>query len=220
MSDDLFDEPSPMDPTGPMIPVLEHVDLGRAGTIPEFWTWCHEHAEQLRAFRQQRDTSSLVTWADGVARNEVYALYEIRRQCRGYLEAFGAQEVLQEFPGPDEGLMLRPLVAAVEKMLNAARAWCRRQPAMRAEANRPAPPESGGDGLLDSQATMGYGELAQLYAVPKEALRLRLNRWREANRSGRGRDWFEVADAGQRSEKYLYRLGAIGPILRELLATS
>lgn len=56
-------------------------------------------------------------------------------------------------------------------------------------------------------------EIANRAGVPAPALRKRLDRWRRANQQ----DWIETSDRRASGPKYLYRWGALQPMLRSLL---
>jgi hypothetical protein len=60
------------------------------------------------------------------------------------------------------------------------------------------------------------GKLAEIFDVPAEPLRTRLNRWRKHNNTG----WIENPDRGSRDAKYWYRLGSVRHIIEKLKATS
>lgn len=59
-------------------------------------------------------------------------------------------------------------------------------------------------------------KLAEIFGVPADALRSRLNRWRRRNHTG----WIEVEERGSREPRYLYRVGAIRHIIDALRETS
>jgi hypothetical protein len=87
----------------------------------------------------------------------------------------------------------------------------------------------GGDGLgeasssstpsnvaLDEQAWYTHDRLAPAFNVGKDALRKRLDRYREHNMNG----WKENDDRRPREAKYLYRLRDVKGIIQELRASS
>lgn len=55
-------------------------------------------------------------------------------------------------------------------------------------------------------------QLADMYGLPTEALRKRLERWQKTNDRG----WLEVTDRRQTDPRYLYRLDAVKPLLSRL----
>ncbi len=69
---------------------------------------------------------------------------------------------------------------------------------------------------IDDDSHLSPAKLAEVFCIPPEALRLRLNRWRETNHEG----WIENPDRKPREPKYLYRVGAVRHIIDELRATS
>ncbi len=60
-------------------------------------------------------------------------------------------------------------------------------------------------------------DLAERFHVPYDALRKRLERWRASNALGVG--WVEDANAPAGGTRYIYELGAVRPVLDELLAS-
>jgi hypothetical protein len=69
---------------------------------------------------------------------------------------------------------------------------------------------------LDDQAWYTHDYLAKTYGVGKEALRKRLDRYRQQNMNG----WKEDEDRRPREPKYLFRLKAIRGIIEDLQASS
>lgn len=78
------------------------------------------------------------------------------------------------------------------------------------DADEVAPPDVADDSYLSPN------KLAQVFGVPADALRCRLNRWRAKNHG----DWMENPDRRPREPKYLYKVGAARPIIQALKATS
>jgi hypothetical protein len=97
------------------------------------------------------------------------------------------------------------------------------------ESRPPKEPEPGGvsprdrddlpDPDDDPQASMCPSDIACKYGVPQEVLRKRLERWRHQNAGGGGKDWFEVQDRGPRQPQFMYRVGAVAEIIRQLQAS-
>lgn len=67
----------------------------------------------------------------------------------------------------------------------------------------------------DESAMLAPADIATKYHVPFEALRKRLERWRRNNHQG----WIENSEAGSRTPRFLYRVGAIRCIIEELRAS-
>jgi hypothetical protein len=69
---------------------------------------------------------------------------------------------------------------------------------------------------VNDDSYLSSAKLAEVFNVAADALRTRLNRWRAVNHSG----WIENSDPGPREAKYLYRVGAVRPIIDAVRATS
>ncbi len=69
---------------------------------------------------------------------------------------------------------------------------------------------------VDDDSHFSPAKLAEVFGVPADALRTRLNRWRETHHDG----WIENPERGPREPKYLYRVGSVRPIIDDLKATS
>jgi len=69
---------------------------------------------------------------------------------------------------------------------------------------------------LDEEAFYTHFRLAEIFGVPKDALRKRLDRYREHNLNG----WKENEDRRPREPRHLYRLKDIRGIIDELRASS
>jgi hypothetical protein len=67
---------------------------------------------------------------------------------------------------------------------------------------------------MPSAATFSAPELATAFYLPAEMLRKRLDHFR-ASRD----NWCEVRDAKKNEPRILHRIGAIAPLLREILTT-
>jgi hypothetical protein len=80
------------------------------------------------------------------------------------------------------------------------------------------PPSSStpSDVAPDEKAWYTYDRLAEIFNLDKEALRKRLDRYRENRIDG----WQENQDHGPREAKYLYRLRDVKGIIQELRASS
>ena len=78
-----------------------------------------------------------------------------------------------------------------------------------ASSNPPLP-------LVDDEARLSPAELADRYAVPKDALRQRLDEWRKKHHEG----WYEVTDRKPREAQYIYRVGSVRHIIEQMQATS
>jgi hypothetical protein len=70
-------------------------------------------------------------------------------------------------------------------------------------------------GKLDLDAMLTHVEIAERIGVPAEPLRKKLDRWRKRNNDG----WKEVEDRRPREPRYIYKVGAILPILTETVAS-
>lgn len=69
---------------------------------------------------------------------------------------------------------------------------------------------------MDDDAYLPPSRLAEIFEVPPEALRARLNRWRKNNPTG----WIENDDRGAREPQFTYRVGSIRHIIEKLKTTS
>lgn len=69
---------------------------------------------------------------------------------------------------------------------------------------------------VDDESHFSPAKLAEVFGVPADALRTRLNRWRETHHDG----WIENPERGPREPKYLYRVGSVRSIIEDLKATS
>jgi hypothetical protein len=67
----------------------------------------------------------------------------------------------------------------------------------------------------DGQLMLSCADIARRFDVPLEVLRSRLRRWQSENQA----DWKEVANRRPREPRYLYRLSAVMPIIRDIVAT-
>ena len=72
-------------------------------------------------------------------------------------------------------------------------------------------------GILSDAALATAADLADAFGVPLEALRKRLDRWREKNAAGG--DWIENPEAASRTARYLYRIGRVRPLIDALGAS-
>jgi len=70
---------------------------------------------------------------------------------------------------------------------------------------------------LDDNAWYTHDQLADAFGVPKDALRKRLDRYRQSNLWG---GWKEQTERRPREPKYLYRLKAVRGIIENLRASS
>lgn len=79
-------------------------------------------------------------------------------------------------------------------------------------------PQEAGDGSMavQDEARLSPAELAERFAVPKDALRQRLDEWRKKHHEG----WYEVTDRKPREAQYLYRVGSVRHIIKQMQATS
>lgn len=66
------------------------------------------------------------------------------------------------------------------------------------------------------EAMLHVAALAEMFGVDPEALRKRLERWRDKNQSG----WIEAANPVSREPKYLYQVGTVRPIAMQLRASA
>jgi hypothetical protein len=80
----------------------------------------------------------------------------------------------------------------------------------------PAEPISPTTPRIDDDSHFSPAKLAEVFGVPAEALRTRLNRWRQTHHDG----WIENPERGPREPKYLYRVGSVRSIIEDLQATS
>jgi CRP-like cAMP-binding protein len=169
--------------------------VGTAETILTSTTTAVELAQSL-------PTSELVT-----ATSE--ALAGIRQAIAGV----GVARVIQNREQGDE---------IARKKLSSAKSRCEERLNHLAERwevaiaqNQPAAPAAD-DSLarLPDDATMNHADIADTLNIDREALRKRLERWRQNNADG----WQEIADAKAREPKYLYRIGSIRHLLREAAA--
>jgi hypothetical protein len=85
-----------------------------------------------------------------------------------------------------------------------------------APAAASAAPESLTAPTVDDESHCSPTKLAEVFGIPADALRSRLNRWRRTHHDG----WVEVTDRGPREAKYLYRVGSVRHIIESLRATS
>jgi hypothetical protein len=69
--------------------------------------------------------------------------------------------------------------------------------------------------VLDEHAWYTHDRLAEIFKVGKEALRKRLDRYRDHNLDG----WKGVQDRQSREPRYLYQFGIVKPIIEELRAS-
>jgi len=69
---------------------------------------------------------------------------------------------------------------------------------------------------VNDDSHLSPAKLADLFQAPTDALRTRLNRWRKSNHHG----WIENPDRAANQPKYLYRVGAVRPVIEALIATS
>lgn len=74
----------------------------------------------------------------------------------------------------------------------------------------------GGSAMVDDEARLAPADLAAHFAVPKDALRQRLDGWRKKHDEG----WYEVTERKPREAKYIYRVGSVRHIIEQMLATS
>lgn len=72
------------------------------------------------------------------------------------------------------------------------------------------------DVVPDQEALYPYQRLAEIFNVDKEALRKRLERFREGNLEG----WIANTERHSREAKHFYRLGAVKAIIEDLRASS
>jgi hypothetical protein len=72
------------------------------------------------------------------------------------------------------------------------------------------------DVVPDQEALYPYQRLAEIFNVDKEALRKRLERFREGNLEG----WIANTERHSREAKHFYRLGAVRAIIEDLRASS
>lgn len=68
---------------------------------------------------------------------------------------------------------------------------------------------------ISDDSHLSPAKLAELFSVPFDALRKRLERWRETNHAG----WIENPERGPREAQYLYRVGAVQGIIDALKAS-
>lgn len=71
---------------------------------------------------------------------------------------------------------------------------------------------------LPPDAWLSHIDLANQFKLASESLRKRLDRWREKHAAGD--DWKEVPERKPREPRYLYRLGAVSPIISEMAAAA
>lgn len=83
------------------------------------------------------------------------------------------------------------------------------RPAVRGATSEPAV-------SVSDDALLSPTKLAEIFGAPAEALRNRLIRWRGKNLDG----WVENTGRGPREAKYLYRVGAVRPVVDALKAIS
>lgn len=81
---------------------------------------------------------------------------------------------------------------------------------------QPAPAATSSHSGLDEHAWYRYYDLAEAFGVSKDALRKRLDRFREKNLNG----YKENEDRRPREPKYLYQLQAVRVIIEDLRASS
>jgi len=70
---------------------------------------------------------------------------------------------------------------------------------------------------LDENALYTYARLAELFGLPEEALRKRLERYRQTNLD---HGWEEIANRRANEPKYRYELRAVKHIIEDMLASS
>jgi hypothetical protein len=66
---------------------------------------------------------------------------------------------------------------------------------------------------IDPNAMLAPRDLARRYKRPQSAVEKALQRWRAKNPSRSPRDWLEVSDRGPRDPQFLYRVGALEPVI-------
>lgn len=77
-------------------------------------------------------------------------------------------------------------------------------------------PEGHDAGAANEDSHLSPAKLAELFDVPGNALRKRLERWRASNHAG----WIENPDRPANHPQFLYRVGAVKHIIDALKATS
>lgn len=105
------------------------------------------------------------------------------------------------------GVESGPLAAfevACDELLDPSFPPVQGQTPVTAEPDR-APSGSNAAAAVSDDSHLSSAKLAELFHVPHDPLRNRLNRWRKRNHSG----WIENSERGPRDAKYLYRVGAI-----------
>lgn len=110
----------------------------------------------------------------------------------------------------------RPLTDTSIKAITAYRRgekW-KEIPPLPEDASEKTPPQIQ---TLDDNAWYTHDRLAEVFSVGKDALRKRLDRYRQ---SDLGDGWKEQTERRPREPKYLYRLKAVRAIIEELRASS
>ena len=79
-----------------------------------------------------------------------------------------------------------------------------------------APATTASAAAVNEDSHLSHSKLAEIFGLPMDALRTRLNRWRAKNDTG----WIENPDRKPREAKYLYRVGSVRPVIDALRATS
>lgn len=75
--------------------------------------------------------------------------------------------------------------------------------------------QTGGEAGVSDDAMLGSAALARMFNLPLPMVSKRLERWRKQN----GEGWTENQERKPRDPKYLYRLGAVRPLLDRLRAS-
>jgi hypothetical protein len=73
-----------------------------------------------------------------------------------------------------------------------------------------------GHPAVSDDSHLSAAKLAEVFDLPADALRTRLNRWRVNNHTG----WIENPERGPREAKYLYRVGSVRHVIDAMRATS
>lgn len=85
-----------------------------------------------------------------------------------------------------------------------------------AEIDKSSAAQTTPDIMLDEQAWYTHDRLSEIFGVPKESLRKRLDRYRKSNLDG----WKENEDRRPREPKYLFQLKGVKRIIEELRAST
>ena len=126
-------------------------------------------------------------------------------QCRQIFpdeDEFGSVEIHDRKTGRTVEM---PIFNEEAHVWGTANMWVWRRDSGQEQKLRPQPEEQE---PLD--AYFSAAQLAEMYGLSRDAPRKRLERWRASNR---GSGWMEDTERTSREARYLYRLGAVKPVI-------